>query len=93
MAASSTRGCSPFFSANSIVLRVAISLDLKKPATGLGTWPVKGFPAHPDRSPAYVGGILGRSGPNYGEDTQRVISSVLGMTAEQVAELNAAGVV
>ena len=63
------------------------------PQTELGTWPVKGFPAGLDRSPAYAGGILGRSGPNYGEDTQRVLSSVLGMTAEQVAELRAAGVV
>ena len=42
---------------------------------------------------AQAGGILGRSGPNYGEDTKRVLSSVLGMTAEQVAELRAAGVV
>ena len=63
------------------------------PQTELGTWPVKGFPAHLDRSPAYAGGMLGRSGPNYGEDTQRVLSSVLGMTAEQVAELRAARVV
>jgi crotonobetainyl-CoA:carnitine CoA-transferase CaiB-like acyl-CoA transferase len=31
MSASSTHGCSPFFSANSIVLRSALSLDLKKP--------------------------------------------------------------
>jgi hypothetical protein len=45
---------------------------------------VKGFRARLDRSPAYAGGILGRSGPNYGEDTQRVLSSVLGMTEEHV---------
>jgi crotonobetainyl-CoA:carnitine CoA-transferase CaiB-like acyl-CoA transferase len=66
---------------------------VKLPQTELGTWPVKGFPARLDRSPAYAGGILGRSGPNYGEDTQRVLSSILGMTAEQVTELRAAGVV
>jgi hypothetical protein len=50
----------------------------------LGIWLVKGFPARLDRSPAYAGGILGRSGSNYGEDTQRVLSSVLGMTEEHV---------
>jgi hypothetical protein len=54
---------------------------------------VKGFRARLDRSPAYAGGILGRSGPNYGENTHRVLSSILGMTAEQVAELRPAGVV
>ena len=63
------------------------------PQSELGTWPVKGFPADLERSPAYPGGLLGRSGPNYGEDTERVLTSVLGMTAAQVAGLRAAGVV
>jgi crotonobetainyl-CoA:carnitine CoA-transferase CaiB-like acyl-CoA transferase len=63
------------------------------PQSELGTWPVKGFPARLDGSPAYAGGLLGRSGPSYGEDTERVLSSVLGMTAEQVAGLRAARVV
>ncbi len=63
------------------------------PQTELGTWPVKGFPAVLERSPAFPGGMPGRSGPNYGEDTERVLSSVLGMTAAQVAALRAAGVV
>ena len=63
------------------------------PQSELGTWPVKGFPARLDRSPAHAGGVLGRSGPSYGEDTERVLSSVLGMTAERVAGLRAAGVV
>jgi crotonobetainyl-CoA:carnitine CoA-transferase CaiB-like acyl-CoA transferase len=63
------------------------------PQTELGTWPVKGFPARLERSPAWAGGPPGRSGPNYGEDTERVLASVLGMTEGQVAALRAAGVV
>jgi len=66
---------------------------IELPQSEIGTWPVKGFPARLDRSPAYAGGLLGRSGPSYGEDTERVLSSALGMTAEQVAALRAAGVV
>ena len=57
----------------------------------LGAWPVKGLPAHLDRRPAYAG-ISAAPVPT----TARIPSAsfvVLGMTAEQVAELRAAGVV
>jgi hypothetical protein len=36
------------------------------PQTEIGTWPVREFPVVFSKTPAYMGGTLGRSGPNYG---------------------------
>ncbi len=63
------------------------------PQTELGTWPVKGFLRTSTAARPTPAGCPAASGPNYGEDTQRVLTSVLGMTAEQVVELRAADVV
>jgi len=62
------------------------------PQTELGTWPVKGFPVHMEGSPAHPGGPTGRSGPNYGEDTEHVLAKVLGMAHDQVEALRSRGV-
>ncbi|MEZ2390600.1 CaiB/BaiF CoA transferase family protein [bacterium RCC_150] len=63
------------------------------PQTEIGTWPVKEHPVRMDKTPTYIGGFLGRSGPNYGEDTDRVLSSHLGFDDERIAELRRKGIV
>lgn len=44
----------------------------------IGRWPVKEHPVRFSATPAYMGGRYDRSGPSYGEDTDRVLSEVLG---------------
>jgi crotonobetainyl-CoA:carnitine CoA-transferase CaiB-like acyl-CoA transferase len=61
--------------------------------TELGRWPVKEIPVHFSETPAYIGGIFGRSGPNYGEDTEYVLSKMLGLSAAAIAELRASGAI
>jgi len=66
---------------------------IELPQTEMGLWPVKDFPVRMAGTPAHPGGIPGRSGPNYGEDTERVLSRVLGMTPAQIAALRAERIV
>ena len=63
------------------------------PQTEIGVWPVKGFPVRMEASPAHPGGAVGRSGPNYGEHTEHVLTRVLGMTSAQIEFLRARDVV
>ena len=44
----------------------------------IGRWPVRDHPTKFSETPAYIGGPFDRSGPNYGEDTARVVRDVLG---------------
>lgn len=44
----------------------------------IGTWPVKEHPVMFSATPAYMGGRYDRSGPSYGEDTEDVLSRILG---------------
>lgn len=63
------------------------------PQTEIGTWPVKEHPVRMSKSPAYIGGLLGRSGPNYGEDTDHVLTTFLGMGSAEISELKTAKVI
>lgn len=61
--------------------------------TEMGTWPVKEHPVRMEKTPAYMGGRLNRSGPNYGEDTDYVLSEILGYDAAHIDNLRQGGVV
>ena len=37
-------------------------------------------PVHFSETPMYIGGFLARSGPNYGQDTDWVLSNLLGLS-------------
>jgi crotonobetainyl-CoA:carnitine CoA-transferase CaiB-like acyl-CoA transferase len=63
------------------------------PQSEIGTWPVKEAPFTMSTTPPAIGGRLRRNGPNYGEDTDYVLSTVLGLPAEQIRQLRESGVV
>jgi crotonobetainyl-CoA:carnitine CoA-transferase CaiB-like acyl-CoA transferase len=65
---------------------------IELPQTEIGIWPVKEFPVHFSETPAYMGGTLGRSGPNYGEDTEYVLGEILGLTKAEIDQLATDGV-
>jgi crotonobetainyl-CoA:carnitine CoA-transferase CaiB-like acyl-CoA transferase len=57
----------------------------------IGRWPVKELPVTLSRTPAYMGGRWDRSGPSYGEDTQYVLASILGLSQGEIEELRKIG--
>jgi len=59
----------------------------------IGTWPVREVPVAFSETPPYVGGYLDRSGPSYGQDTDAVLTELLGYDAERIAELRRRNVV
>jgi crotonobetainyl-CoA:carnitine CoA-transferase CaiB-like acyl-CoA transferase len=61
--------------------------------TKIGTWPVAEFPVKFSGTPAHSGGPIGRGAPCYGEDNRFVLSSLLGMSASDIQELEEQGVV
>jgi len=61
--------------------------------TEIGRWPVKEFPVRLSKTPAYIGGVVGRSGPNYGEDNYDVYGRILGLTRGEVDQLAAQDVI
>jgi crotonobetainyl-CoA:carnitine CoA-transferase CaiB-like acyl-CoA transferase len=63
------------------------------PQTEIGTWPIKGHPVRMAATPTHIGGRINRSGPNYGEDTDAVLTDVLGFDDERITALRTAGVV
>lgn len=63
------------------------------PQTEIGTWPVKESPFMMSATPPAIGGRLRRSGPNYGEDTDYVLSTILGLPPERIRQLRDSGVV
>ncbi|MFR9801909.1 CaiB/BaiF CoA transferase family protein [Pseudonocardia sp. RS010] len=58
----------------------------------LGRWPVKEHPVKFSETPAYMGGPVDRSGPNYAEDNAYVFRDLLGFTAEEYLTLIDEGV-
>ncbi|WP_292277694.1 CoA transferase [Mesorhizobium sp.] len=42
----------------------------------IGRWPVRDHPVKFEKSPAYIGGLYNRSGPNYGQDTVEVLNEL-----------------
>jgi crotonobetainyl-CoA:carnitine CoA-transferase CaiB-like acyl-CoA transferase len=59
----------------------------------IGEWPVKEFPVRFSETPAYMGGLVDRHGPCYGEDTDFVLTSILGFAQSDVDKLRERGVV
>ena len=60
--------------------------------TKIGRWPVAEVPVKLSESPAYAGGRIDRGAPCYGEDNEYVYGELLGMSSEEIAELEADGV-
>ena len=63
------------------------------PQTEIGSWPVKEFPVKLNATPAYMGGMVGRHGPNYGEDNEYVFGEILGLSQREIRDLADAGVI
>jgi crotonobetainyl-CoA:carnitine CoA-transferase CaiB-like acyl-CoA transferase len=61
--------------------------------TEIGRWPVKEIPVKFSETPPYIGGIVDRHGPNYGEDNQYVLGELLGLDVAQQEALRADGVI
>ena len=59
----------------------------------IGSWPVKELPAKFSETPPYIGGILDRHGPSYGEDNDYVLGDLLGLTPSEREALAAEGVI
>jgi crotonobetainyl-CoA:carnitine CoA-transferase CaiB-like acyl-CoA transferase len=53
----------------------------------IGVWPCREFPVDFSETPAYMGGIVDRHGPNYAEDNDYVYGEVLGYSPAQISEL------
>jgi crotonobetainyl-CoA:carnitine CoA-transferase CaiB-like acyl-CoA transferase len=62
------------------------------PQSEIGTWPVRTLPVTFSETPSYIGGFVGRSGPNYGEDNVSFYPKRLGLTVAEVEELLRTGV-
>ncbi len=58
----------------------------------IGRWPVKELPTKFSETPPYMGGLIDRHGPNYGEDNDYVLGDLLGLDREQIAALAEQGV-
>jgi crotonobetainyl-CoA:carnitine CoA-transferase CaiB-like acyl-CoA transferase len=71
----------------------ALGWLVELPQTEYGIWPVREHPVAFTRTPTYIGGFKGRNGPTYGEDTDEVLTRILGFTPEQIEELRRDGVV
>jgi crotonobetainyl-CoA:carnitine CoA-transferase CaiB-like acyl-CoA transferase len=61
--------------------------------TKIGRWPVAGVPLSMTASPPYVGGVVDRGAPCYGEDNEYVFGELLGMSKSEIAELADDGVI
>ncbi|PXY24735.1 hypothetical protein BAY60_19550 [Prauserella muralis] len=59
--------------------------------TDIGRWPVKEVPVRMSETPTYIGGPYDRSGPSYGEDTDYVLHTILGLTRAQTDQLRESG--
>jgi crotonobetainyl-CoA:carnitine CoA-transferase CaiB-like acyl-CoA transferase len=58
----------------------------------IGRWPVRELPTKFSETPPYIGGVIDRHGPNYGEDNDYVLSELLGLNQEEIAALAKDGV-
>ena len=60
--------------------------------TRIGRWPLAEVPVRMSRTPPYLGGRPDRAAPLYGEDNAAILTGLLGMSADEVAELTEQGV-
>ncbi|QIX53848.1 CoA transferase [Rhodococcus sp. DMU1] len=61
--------------------------------TETGTWPVRTFPAEFEETPIRMGGPKDRGAPNYGEDTEDVLTRILDLSADEIEELRRDGII
>ncbi len=61
--------------------------------TKIGRWPIAEVPVKMSESPAYIGGRIDRGAPCYGEDNHYVYGELLGMSAKEIEDLAAEGVI
>ena len=61
--------------------------------TKIGTWPIYELPMKFSRTPAYIGGVIDRGAPGYGEDNEWLLTTMLGMSASDVEKLAEEGVI
>jgi crotonobetainyl-CoA:carnitine CoA-transferase CaiB-like acyl-CoA transferase len=59
----------------------------------IGTWPIEGFPAKLQGSPADVGGLTGRAAPKIGEDNDFIYQKVFGLTSTEMTTLREENVI
>jgi crotonobetainyl-CoA:carnitine CoA-transferase CaiB-like acyl-CoA transferase len=60
--------------------------------TRIGRWPLAEVPVRMSRTPPYLGGRPDRAAPLYGEDNAAILTGLLGMSEDEVAELTEQGV-
>jgi crotonobetainyl-CoA:carnitine CoA-transferase CaiB-like acyl-CoA transferase len=65
----------------------ALGWLVELPQSEIGTWPAKEFPVSLSETPAHLGGIIERHGPNYGEDNEYVYGELLGFSSREIREL------
>ena len=61
--------------------------------TKIGRWPVAEMAAHLSRTPAYAGGRIDRGAPCYGEDNHYILGHLLGLSSQEISELEDEGVI
>jgi len=61
--------------------------------TEIGRWPVREHPVKFSESPAYMGGRFNRSGPNYGEDNEYVLTEILHLSHAEIERLRESGAI
>ena len=52
----------------------------------------EGMPRKLSATPAYMGGLVDRHGPNYGEDNKYVYGTLLGFSSDTIKQLEKDGV-
>ena len=60
--------------------------------TRIGRWPLAEVPVRMSRTPPYLGGRPDRAAPLYGEDNAAILTGLLGLSEDEVAELTEQGV-
>jgi crotonobetainyl-CoA:carnitine CoA-transferase CaiB-like acyl-CoA transferase len=61
--------------------------------TKIGTWPIYELPMKFSRTPAYIGGMINRGAPGYGEDNEWLLTTLLGFSKSDVERLAEEGVI
>jgi crotonobetainyl-CoA:carnitine CoA-transferase CaiB-like acyl-CoA transferase len=61
--------------------------------TKIGTWPVGEVPFKMSATPPYIGGLVNRGAPCYGEDNEYVLGELLGYGTREIARLADDGVI
>jgi crotonobetainyl-CoA:carnitine CoA-transferase CaiB-like acyl-CoA transferase len=66
------------------------TVELKQSEVGI--WPARDYPIRFSETPSYIGGVVDRHGPSYGEDNDDVLSRILGYSQDEIDEFRKDGV-